>query len=404
MVLNWLKYSIVILGFSLSLFSQSFSYDFNVSFEGGPPQDYPLCEYDYTLGASCVCDLDNGVIDNCYGQVGLSQGAPPDLAVLSPPIPLSEYGLIRIDLVSDLFPSKLTEEGYLVSVLEDSVRYSFTVNLLLDAEGSIYSVRFDRSLVNSIAYHTAYFQKLDNTGIISTLSSKPFRIPFSDPFTYIDSIDTSEPNVLQYYLDCNNDLTISLDDSLLFYKYLPVDIIPYKINFLLQDYNNDTGFFIDCIYYNYLAKYPYKIDSLIDYHFGSSVYQNLAYFETYVYDTLSANDSMCLPIFVTKNIYIGTPCLPLFPTAFSPNGDGYNDGFRGVYTANPSECPAEMNEVLSIYDRWGNLVFSGTGPTAAWDGRMNGGDSAPIGVYVYVYKARIGEEEQLLKGNLTLLR
>ncbi len=61
-----------------------------------------------------------------------------------------------------------------------------------------------------------------------------------------------------------------------------------------------------------------------------------------------------------------------------------------------------MNEVLSIYDRWGNLVFSGTGPTAAWDGRMNGGDSAPIGVYVY--KARIGEEEQLLKGNLTLLR
>lgn len=99
-----------------------------------------------------------------------------------------------------------------------------------------------------------------------------------------------------------------------------------------------------------------------------------------------------------------SPCLPLFPTAFSPNGDGYNDGFRGVYTANPSECPAEMNEALSIYDRWGNLVFSGTGPTAAWDGRMNGGDSAPIGVYVYVYKARIGEEEQLLKGNLTLLR
>jgi gliding motility-associated-like protein len=51
----------------------------------------------------------------------------------------------------------------------------------------------------------------------------------------------------------------------------------------------------------------------------------------------------------------------LVPTGFSPNGDGVNDLFRILNTN------IKLNN-LSIYNRWGNLVFSTANITEGWDG------------------------------------
>ncbi|MFN8285905.1 MAG: gliding motility-associated C-terminal domain-containing protein [Chitinophagales bacterium] len=69
----------------------------------------------------------------------------------------------------------------------------------------------------------------------------------------------------------------------------------------------------------------------------------------------------------TTKLVVVPPGIPPLPNAFSPNGDGQNDTYgpyispalQGVYTVTS----------MKIYNRWGQLVYNGTGP---WDGTFNG--------------------------------
>jgi gliding motility-associated-like protein len=69
----------------------------------------------------------------------------------------------------------------------------------------------------------------------------------------------------------------------------------------------------------------------------------------------------------------------LLPNAFSPNGDGVNDTYRGVLR-NFREF-----EFL-IFDRWGSLIYTARKEDFAWDG-SDRGSPVPPGVYPYVLKA-----------------
>jgi gliding motility-associated-like protein len=70
----------------------------------------------------------------------------------------------------------------------------------------------------------------------------------------------------------------------------------------------------------------------------------------------------------------------MVPNAFSPNGDGRNDCF-GVKTWGGATI-----EEFSVFNRWGERVFSSKNATACWDGRYKG-ELQPTGGYVYVIKA-----------------
>lgn len=68
-----------------------------------------------------------------------------------------------------------------------------------------------------------------------------------------------------------------------------------------------------------------------------------------------------------------------FPNAFTPDGDGVNDLFAPV--------GAEITEYeLSIFDRWGEQLFTSTSMNTPWDGSVNGSDAAMTGVYVYKFR------------------
>jgi len=87
----------------------------------------------------------------------------------------------------------------------------------------------------------------------------------------------------------------------------------------------------------------------------------------------------------------------LAPNAFSPNDDGMNDVF-GV----------SGNEIatirISIYNRFGQLVFEGNKPTDFWDGTFKAA-LCEIGVYVYWAEGTFTNGETFtLRGNVTLLR
>ena len=89
------------------------------------------------------------------------------------------------------------------------------------------------------------------------------------------------------------------------------------------------------------------------------------------------------------------------PNAFSPNGDGRNDLFHGV-----GILDGYKDFSMSIWNRWGEMVFYSEDPTEGWDGtKMNKGEVSTLGVYVYLveYTGPRGEKERR-KGYATLIR
>lgn len=93
-------------------------------------------------------------------------------------------------------------------------------------------------------------------------------------------------------------------------------------------------------------------------------------------------------------------CSIWFPGAFSPNGDGKND-FAHLVGYDPGRV---SDFELLIFNRWGERVFATTDATKGWDGNYNG-KQASVGTYYYLLKYTVqGEEPQMLKGDITLVR
>ncbi len=65
------------------------------------------------------------------------------------------------------------------------------------------------------------------------------------------------------------------------------------------------------------------------------------------------------------------------PNAFTPNGDGKNDFFRPHYEYSPTHFK------MSIYNRYGQLLFSSSDPSIGWDGSIQGVQQ-PMDTYVWV--------------------
>ncbi len=102
---------------------------------------------------------------------------------------------------------------------------------------------------------------------------------------------------------------------------------------------------------------------------------------TLVVDTLSSN----------IDIYV--------PNVFSPNQDGVNDVF-GVFLA--EESVVEIKEI-AVFDRWGNMIWQSLDPKAVWDGSFKG-EAAPIGVYTYLVAYAGVSQNDIVSGDLSLIR
>lgn len=86
------------------------------------------------------------------------------------------------------------------------------------------------------------------------------------------------------------------------------------------------------------------------------------------------------------------------PTAFSPNGDGLNDILR------PVGVGIAQIHYFRIYNRWGQLVFSGTDAEKGWDGTVNGRIQT-TGSFVYVAQGVDYTGKTILKkGIVTIVR
>lgn len=85
------------------------------------------------------------------------------------------------------------------------------------------------------------------------------------------------------------------------------------------------------------------------------------------------------------------------PNAFTPNGDGINDGFRAYGNQ------IRETEML-IFNQWGEKIYEAKNSINGWNGRHKG-KLQPSGVYVYVLRITLNSGEVLnRKGSVNLLR
>lgn len=114
-----------------------------------------------------------------------------------------------------------------------------------------------------------------------------------------------------------------------------------------------------------------------------------------VYDVNNCYDSLHISI-------LEEPCTnPVPDIAFTPNGDGINDGW---YIAHTNQYP---NLYLEVYDRWGQKVFFTEGSNyVTWTGTRNGSSAElPEGTYYYVlYKEKNNKDAGVINGSVAIVR
>ena len=84
------------------------------------------------------------------------------------------------------------------------------------------------------------------------------------------------------------------------------------------------------------------------------------------------------------------PTVPELPTGFSPNNDGFNDMYQ-IRNAGPDmgapPCDWIENTSMTVFDRWGTVVYTSTNVSVPWDGSNTNGRPLPVGTYFVVFEA-----------------
>jgi gliding motility-associated-like protein len=133
--------------------------------------------------------------------------------------------------------------------------------------------------------------------------------------------------------------------------------------------------------------------------FGDATTQAISRLENGNYSVVVTDSNNCTST-ASATVEYDNCCNPFLPNAFTPNGDGRNDIFRVVFKGD-----MDLLE-FSVYNRFGQRVYTSSDLTHGWDGNFNGA-KADIGTYMYYIRFICGNkstEKQILKGDVTLIR
>ena len=105
---------------------------------------------------------------------------------------------------------------------------------------------------------------------------------------------------------------------------------------------------------------------------------------------------------LTKRVVVKDEILWYIPNSFSPNEDGINDVWKPVGVTLDA-----TNYKLTIFDRWGEQVFTTTDLNEGWNGSKSaGGYYVDAGVYTYLIKVTSATTEEKFEftGSVTVVR
>jgi gliding motility-associated-like protein len=133
---------------------------------------------------------------------------------------------------------------------------------------------------------------------------------------------------------------------------------------------------------------------------GTEEYVTIGYFENQTLDTLNNHYDPFSPYYKVVSYYyvdgvslIELPCKQNIPNIFTPNNDGVNDEFRVELCNNTG-----FN--LTIYNRWGVVVYETNNDAEIWNGIDKQGKACVEGTYYFVATTSTNKE----KGFIQLVR
>jgi len=167
--------------------------------------------------------------------------------------------------------------------------------------------------------------------------------------------------------------------------YVPVTYGPYGVHYYLGDiyaYNQNSN----------------NVDNNTSFTHVYDYYQPETYTVTqWVINSLGCKDSIKKEVIIQPNFTF------YIPNAFSPNGDGTNEGFKGTGVG-----IQDGTYNLWVFDRWGNMIFYSDDLEKAWDGHMKGNEDRPVlQEDVYVWKVNFHDfkgKKHDFHGTVTLLK
>ncbi len=154
-----------------------------------------------------------------------------------------------------------------------------------------------------------------------------------------------------------------------------------------------------------------ELATLYYWDFGDGYGFSEEYEPTYVYDFPSntyliqliatSENGLCAD---TTHELITVPSGQLFyvPNAFTPDGDVFNESFQPVFTSGFDP----YNYKLTIYNRWGEIVFVSYDANVGWNGTY--GDNGLVNDEVYVWSIEFSDENTdkkfINQGHVTVLK
>lgn len=258
-----------------------------------------------------------------------------------------------------------------------------------------------------------------STSLLYTITSPPL-IPHAYPDTLIcygDSVQLKVSAVGGWgkytYLwipsfDTTNTLLVKPENTTDYYVYVGDDCKTFTVRDTATVFVNKPS--VNFIYLGtpiikekieYVNLSPSYTSYLWDFGNGESSSNrndHVYYQDSSIYNvTLTVTDSMGCKNSMTQKIQIYYPYSLYIPNAFTPNGDGVNDYFMPNLTS-------VVSVEFSIYNRWGQVIYSSSELRPRWDGTYNGIPS-PNDIYTYkIQVVSILEEMETFTGHVTLYR
>jgi gliding motility-associated-like protein len=168
--------------------------------------------------------------------------------------------------------------------------------------------------------------------------------------------------------NCKNDTT--------FLDLITVEAMPipdFTFNPLEATLDNPNVFFTNTS----------KFASSIQWNFGQGWFSNnnseqIEFGDTGNYlVTLTATNSLGCDSSITKIARVNDVFKLFVPTAFSPDGNNWNEEWRPI-----GRAIRKYN--VQVFDRWGAKVFESDSPLVSWKGSVNNqGEILPEGIYLY---------------------
>lgn len=122
---------------------------------------------------------------------------------------------------------------------------------------------------------------------------------------------------------------------------------------------------------------------------------------TYLVHLTATNDFGCEDI-AEQIITVKDALIYYIPNVFTPDGDSFNEEFKPIFYSGMDIYDFHM----TIFNRWGEIVFETYDANYGWNGSYGGGDIVEDGVYVYKieFGDTMSDERYYLTGHITILK